>query len=69
MRRRFFAVLALLGAWAAGIALLRRTAGARRERVDLYFEDGSMHSLAEGASDAARLLPLARTALAASRRG
>jgi hypothetical protein len=69
VRHRFLAVLALLGAWAAGIALLRRTAGARRERVDLYFEDGSMQSLAEGASDAARLLPLARIALAVSRRG
>ena len=68
MRRRLLPVLALLGAWAAGIALLRRTAGARRERVDLYFEDGSMQSLA-GAADAARLLPLARTALTASRGG
>jgi hypothetical protein len=69
VRHRFLALLALLGAWAAGIALLRRTAGARRERVDLYFEDGSMQSLAEGAADAARLLPLARTALDVSRRG
>jgi hypothetical protein len=69
VRHKFLALLALLGAWAAGIALLRRTTGARRERVDLYFEDGSMQSLAEGAFEAARLLPLARTALAASRRG
>jgi hypothetical protein len=69
VRHRLLALLALVGAWAAGVALLRRTAGARRERVDLYFEDGSMQSLAEGAGEASRLLPLARTALAASRQG
>jgi hypothetical protein len=69
MRRRLLPLLALLGAWAAGIALLRRTAGGRRERVDLYFEDGSMQSLSNGASEAARLLPLARAALSAARGG
>ena len=69
MRRRLLPLLALLGAWAAGIALLRRTAGARRERVDLYFEDGSMQSLSNGAPEAARLLPLARAALEAARGG
>jgi hypothetical protein len=69
MRRRLLPLLALLGAWAAGIALLRRTTGGRRERVDLYFEDGSMQSLSNGAPEAARLLPLARAALAAARGG
>jgi len=69
MRRKLLALLALLGAWAAGIALLRRTAGGRRERVDLYFEDGSMQSLSNGAAEAARLLPLARAALTAARGG
>jgi hypothetical protein len=62
-------LLALVGAWAAGIALLRRTGGGRRERVDLYFEDGSMQSLSNGAPEAARLLPLARAALNAARGG
>jgi hypothetical protein len=69
MRRRLLPLLALLGAWAAGIALLRRTAGGRRERVDLYFEDDSMQSLSNGAPEAARLLPLARAALNAARGG
>jgi hypothetical protein len=69
MRRRLLPLLALLGAWAAGIALLRRTTGGRRERVDLYFEDGSMQSLSNGAPEAARLLPLARAALNAARGG
>lgn len=67
--RRLFALVALVGAWAVGVALLRRTTGARRERVDLYFEDGSMQSLSNGAPEAARLLPLARAALDAARGG
>jgi len=69
MRRKLLPLLALVGAWAAGIALLRRTTGGRRERVDLYFEDGSMQSLSNGAPEAARLLPLARAALTAARDG
>jgi hypothetical protein len=67
MRRKLVALLALLSAWAAGMALLRRASGGRRERVDLYFEDGSMHSLSDGTSEAARLLPLAHKALRAAR--
>jgi hypothetical protein len=67
MRRKLVALLALLSAWAAGMALLRRASGGRRERVDLYFEDGSMHSLSDGTSEAARLLVLAHEALRAAR--
>jgi len=69
MRRKLLPLLALVGAWAAGIALLRRTTSGQRERVDLYFEDGSMQSLSNGAPEAARLLPLARAALTAARDG
>lgn len=67
--RKLLALGALVAGWAVGIALLRRTAGARRERVDLYYEDGSMQSISEGAPEAARLLPLARSALSAARGG
>jgi hypothetical protein len=67
MRRKLIALLALLAGWAAGMALLRRASGGRRERVDLYFEDGSMQSLSDGSSEAARLLPLAHEALRAAR--
>jgi hypothetical protein len=67
MRRKLLALLALLSAWAAGMALLRRASGGRRERVDLYFEDGSMHSLSDATLEAARLLPLAHEALRAAR--
>jgi hypothetical protein len=58
-----------LAGFAAGVAvgtlLYRRRAGTRRERVDLYYDDGSMLSLSEGLPDAERLLPLARSILAA----
>lgn len=49
----------------AGSVLMRRRAARRRERVDLYAEDGSMHSFAEGTVEADRLLPLAHEILAA----
>ncbi len=67
MRRRLLALLALVAAWSAGAALLRRATRPRRERVDLYFDDGSMQSLSDGTPEGARLLPLARAALAAAR--
>jgi hypothetical protein len=50
-----------------GSVLLRRRAARRRERVDLYYEDGSMVSLPEGAPEAARLLARAHELLAAAR--
>ncbi len=48
----------------AGSVLVRRRAARRRERIDLYAEDGSMHSFAEGSPEALRLLPLAYEILA-----
>jgi hypothetical protein len=64
---RLLGPLALAGGALAGLALLRRIWGEPRERVDLYFEDGSMVSFASTTSEAARLLPLARRVLASSR--
>ena len=49
----------------AGSVLVRRRAARRRERVDLYADDGSMHSYAEGSLEADRLLPIAHEILAA----
>jgi hypothetical protein len=49
----------------AGSVLVRRRAARRRERVDLYAEDGSMHSFAEGSDEANRLLPIAHELLSA----
>ena len=51
----------------AGAAFIRRQA-AQRDRVDLYYADGSMLSLTNGAPGADRLLPLAREILRTARR-
>ena len=59
----------LLGAGSViGGALFRRRAARRRERVDLYFGDGTMVSFAEGSEEAGKLLPVALQVLAAARR-
>jgi hypothetical protein len=62
-------VLGLFGfgtAAAVGGALYRRSAARRRERVDVYYDDGSMLSLVDGSPEADRLLRAARSALAAA---
>lgn len=51
-----------------GAVLFRRRTARRRERADLYFDDGSMISLVEGTADGERLLPLAREVLQAAQR-
>ena len=56
-------VTALLGGGALVAVAARRRQAARTERVDVYFEDGSMVSVVEGAPGADRLLPVARDAL------
>lgn len=66
MRRSAALVLGVLGGALAGAALVRRQA-AHRERVDLYFQDGSMMSLTDGSPGAERLLPLARDMIARAR--
>jgi hypothetical protein len=65
MLRKLVALGALVGGTVAGLTLLRRTRGASRERVDLYFEDSSLVTLDE--LEAAPLLALARKALRAAR--
>lgn len=52
---------------AAGLALWRRSSGKGRERIELYFSDGSMVSFPEESSEAARLIPLARQVLTTAR--
>jgi hypothetical protein len=51
----------------AGSALYRRSVGRHRDRVDVYFGDGSMVSFVEGSPEADKLLPVARDVLAAAR--
>jgi hypothetical protein len=67
MRRSSAAILGIVGGMLAGAAFIRRQA-AQRERVDLYYADGSMLSLTNGAPGAERLLPLARDILRTARR-
>jgi hypothetical protein len=47
----------------AGSVLVRRRAARRQERIDLYADDGSMHSFGEGTVEADRLLPIAHDLL------
>jgi len=51
----------------AGAIAYRRRFGGRRERLDLYYEDGSIVSLAGGSPEGDELLPLARDVLRAAR--
>ena len=55
--------LALVVFVGAPLLYLSRRRGARRERVHLYYDDGSMVTLQRGAPQAERLLELARAAL------
>jgi hypothetical protein len=65
--RSFLTGFLLAAGSAAGTVLYRRRAARRRERVELYFADGSMVSLTEGPGDAERLLGHAHELLATAR--
>ena len=64
--RSALAVGAAIGS-AAGAVLLRRRAGRSRDRVELYFDDGSLVTFAQGSPEAVPLLLYARELLAAAR--
>ena len=66
MRRRLLVLTGVVTGAVAAIGWARRTGARRRERVDLYYADGSMVSLGDGSPDAARLLALGRDALRAT---
>ena len=65
--RRLVGLAALVGFVLALASFVRRGAARRRERVDLYYDDGSMVSLPDGSPDSERLLALGREALRATR--
>jgi outer membrane lipoprotein SlyB len=54
----------VVGGIAAGAAY-ERLAGKQRDRLDIYFDDGSFVTYVEGSTEAEQLLPLARLVLAA----
>jgi len=68
MRRRLLTLAGFGVGVIAGTFVYRRAAGRRRDRLDVYFDDGSMISFVEGSTEAERLLPVARELLAAARR-
>ncbi|HJU35981.1 MAG TPA: hypothetical protein VJ716_00995 [Gaiellaceae bacterium] len=68
MRRRLLTLAGFASGALAGTAVYRRWFGARRERIDLYFADGSFVTFGAGSSEAARLLPLAQQVFTAARR-
>jgi hypothetical protein len=63
--RKVMTGLLLAAGSLAGSVLVRRRAARKQERVDLYAEDGSMHSFGEGTSEGALLLPIAHDVLRA----
>ena len=67
MGRRLFRLAGFAGGALAGTVVYRRWFGAGRERVDVYFDDGSFVTFVGGSPEAARLLPLARQVLDAVR--
>jgi hypothetical protein len=67
MRRRLLALLGFVTGLVAGSIVYRRSFGRRRERVDVYFDDGSMVTFADGSPEAVKLLAVAHDALTAVR--
>ena len=65
--RKALAYLGLGGGALGAAALLRRRRREPRERIDLYYEDGSVVSFASSTDVAARLMPPARRVLASAR--
>jgi hypothetical protein len=68
MRRKPFVLAGFATGALAGLAAYRHWFGETSERLDLYFDDGSFVTLADGSAEAERLLPLAHQVLASARR-
>jgi hypothetical protein len=69
MRRKLLGLLGFGTGVFAGTVLYRRSTGRRRDRLDVYFDDGSMVSFVDGSTEAERLLPVARELLRTARGG
>ena len=67
MGRRSLFAIGLAAGSLVGIGLYARRGKSPRERLDLYFADGSLSSLDGGSPEATRLLAQARDGLRAAR--
>jgi hypothetical protein len=67
MRRRLLTLAGFASGALAGTAAYRHLFGGSRERLDVYFDDGSFVTFDAGSSEADRLLPLAQQVLTAAR--
>jgi hypothetical protein len=67
MKRRLLGLLGFATGLLGVSVVLRRQFGKRRDRVEVYFADGSMVSYVDGSPEALSLLPPARDALNAAR--
>jgi hypothetical protein len=67
MKRKALALMGFATGVLAGTVLFRRSFAKRSDRIDVYFDDGSMVSFVEGSDEAEKLLPVARDVLAAAR--
>jgi hypothetical protein len=65
--RRFLRIAGFASGALAGTVVYRRLLGPGRERVDVYFDDGSFVTFAGRSPEAAKLVPLASRVLAAVR--
>ena len=65
--RRLFGFLVLVGVAFAGLLVYRRRFSGKRERVDLYYEDGAVVSVEQGEDGAVTMLPLATDVIRAAR--
>jgi hypothetical protein len=68
MKRKFLTVFGFASGIVAGSVIFRRSFAKPRDRVDVYFDDGSMVSFVDGSPEAEKLLPVASDVLAAARR-
>lgn len=67
MTRGAFALVGLGATVLAAAVTYQRLAANRRNRLDVYFADGSFVTYREGSTDAEELLSLARQILTAAR--
>lgn len=66
-RRRLAAAAVAIGSVAGAVALWLRRSGKNRERVEVYFPDGSTVTFAPDSEEAARLFPIGRRILSQAR--